>query len=79
MNSGWYVAEIVEEITVQDDPRNVVHQNLLAGLQQVADDGQVRELRGAARRAAASGALLLGGRCGAIAVSYTHLFGNIPS
>ena len=29
MDTGWYVAEIVEEITVQDDPRNVIHQNLV--------------------------------------------------
>jgi len=24
----WYLAEIVEEITIEDDPRNVVHRNL---------------------------------------------------
>jgi len=29
MSTGWYVAELVEEITVEDDPRNVVHQNLV--------------------------------------------------
>jgi hypothetical protein len=29
VNTGWYVAELVMEITVQDDPRNVVHQNLV--------------------------------------------------
>jgi hypothetical protein len=28
-NAKWYVAEVVEEITVEDDPRNVVHLNLL--------------------------------------------------
>jgi hypothetical protein len=28
-NAKWYVAEIVEEITVEDDPRNVVHINLV--------------------------------------------------
>src|SRR6266496_4771685 len=26
-NAKWWIAEIVEEITVQDDPRNVVHVN----------------------------------------------------
>src|ERR1700737_4887901 len=25
----WYIAELVEEITVEDDPRNVVHRNLV--------------------------------------------------
>src|SRR5260370_3823593 len=25
----WYVAELVVEITVEDDPRNVVHKNLV--------------------------------------------------
>jgi len=25
----WYIAELVEEITVEDDPRNVVHKNLV--------------------------------------------------
>ncbi len=29
MSTGWYVAELIEEITVEDDPRNVVHQNLV--------------------------------------------------
>lgn len=38
MNSGWYVAEIVEEITVQDDPRNVVHQNLVLVRANSADE-----------------------------------------
>ena len=28
-NAEWYVAEIVEEITVEGDPRNVVHRNLV--------------------------------------------------
>jgi Domain of unknown function (DUF4288) len=28
-NAEWYVAEIVEEITVEGDPRNVVHKNLI--------------------------------------------------
>lgn len=27
-DAEWYVAEIVEEITVEGDPRNVVHRNL---------------------------------------------------
>ena len=27
-DAKWYLAEIVEEITVEDDPRNVVHRNL---------------------------------------------------
>jgi hypothetical protein len=27
--AGWYVAEIIEEITVGGDPRNVVHRNLV--------------------------------------------------
>src|SRR5436190_21794788 len=27
-DAKWYWAEIVEEITVEDDPRNVVHRNL---------------------------------------------------
>lgn len=28
-NAKWYLAEIVEQITVEDDPRNVVHTNLV--------------------------------------------------
>lgn len=28
-NAKWYRAEIVEEITVEDDPRNVVHTNMV--------------------------------------------------
>jgi hypothetical protein len=28
-NAEWYVAEIVEEITVEGDSRNVVHRNLI--------------------------------------------------
>src|SRR5690348_13398603 len=28
-DAKWYLAEIVEEITVQDDPRNVVHKNVV--------------------------------------------------
>ena len=28
-SAEWYVAEIVEEITVEGDPRNVVHRNLI--------------------------------------------------
>jgi hypothetical protein len=27
-NAEWYLAEIVEELTVADDPRNVVWRNL---------------------------------------------------
>jgi Domain of unknown function (DUF4288) len=27
-DAKWYLAEIVEEITVEDDPRNIVHRNL---------------------------------------------------
>ncbi len=27
-NANWYVVEVVEEITVEGDPRNVVHRNL---------------------------------------------------
>jgi hypothetical protein len=27
--SKWYLAEIIEEITVEDDPRNVVHKDLV--------------------------------------------------
>jgi hypothetical protein len=29
MSTRWFVAELVEEITVEDDARNVVHQNLV--------------------------------------------------
>jgi len=29
MKSKWYLAELVMKITVADDPRNVVHQNLV--------------------------------------------------
>jgi hypothetical protein len=29
VDTGWYVAELVMEITVEGDPRNVVHQNLV--------------------------------------------------
>lgn len=29
VNAKWYVAEMVEEITIRDDPRNVVHTNLV--------------------------------------------------
>jgi hypothetical protein len=28
-NAEWYVAEIIEEIIVESDPRNVVHRNLV--------------------------------------------------
>jgi hypothetical protein len=28
-DAHWYIAEIVEQITVEDDPRNVVHKNLV--------------------------------------------------
>jgi hypothetical protein len=28
-NAEWYLAGIVEEISVEDDPRNVVHENLI--------------------------------------------------
>jgi hypothetical protein len=27
-NANWYVAELVEELTVEGEPRNVVHRNL---------------------------------------------------
>ena len=28
-NAKWYLADIVQEITVEDDPHNVVHTNLV--------------------------------------------------
>ena len=28
-DAKWYVADVVEEITVEDDPRNVIHTNLV--------------------------------------------------
>jgi len=28
-NAEWYIAEIVEEVTVEGDPRNVVHRDLV--------------------------------------------------
>ena len=28
-NAKWYLAELVEEITISGDPRNVVHTNLV--------------------------------------------------
>ena len=44
-NAKWYVAEVVEEITVEGDPRNVVHLNLLLIRADSPDEAYERALR----------------------------------
>jgi len=41
--SKWYLAWLVEEITVEDDPRNVVHTNLM--LVRADSPGEAYEVR----------------------------------
>jgi Bacterial toxin 34/Domain of unknown function (DUF4288) len=42
--SKWYLAEIVEEITVEDDPRRVMHNNLVLIQASSPDDAYSRAI-----------------------------------
>jgi len=44
-NAEWYLAEIVEELTVEDDPRNVVWRNLTLVHANSPDDAYEQALR----------------------------------
>ncbi len=43
-DSKWYLAWLVEEITVEDDPRNIVHINLMLVRADSPDDAYERAL-----------------------------------
>lgn len=45
MATGWYLAELVMEIVVEGDPRNVVHQNLTLVRADSADEAYNKALR----------------------------------
>ena len=44
MSSQWYLAELVMEITVADDPRNVIHRNMTLISAQSADEAYDKSL-----------------------------------
>jgi hypothetical protein len=44
-NAKWYVAEIVEEISIEEDPRNVVHVNLVLIRADSPDEAYARALQ----------------------------------
>lgn len=41
----WYVAEVIEEITVEGDPRNVVHKNLILIRADSPDDAYAKAMK----------------------------------